>query len=355
MEIEFKMPDLATTDSAIKVIRWLVGPGEPVKRGQPIMEVETDKATMDVESIATGTLKVARAVVGDALVAGQVIAVIETEASAMPAAVSAPSLAAPASAVPPAPAKPAGGMFAKNRAAAAKPASETASAAIALTPSQRTAARRVQESKQNVPHFYLQASVNAEPMIRRRKAKTGAGSEPAAEGGAEIRPVIWDAFFARAAAQALQKFPRLACRFEADQLKPAATADIGVAVDHEGELYVVTLTAPATRSATEISDELRDKVAKLRAGDQEARRLRPAAMTISNLGSTRVEVFAAIISPPEAAILAIGRVTPTAVIENGGVVAQNRVTLTLSVDHRVANGKYAADFLGEILRELEAL
>lgn len=332
MEIEFKMPDLATTDSEIKVLRWLVGVGEPIKRGQALLEVETDKAAMEVESIATGILKAARVAVGDAMMAGQVIAVIET-ADAAPA--------RPAAATPPA-AKPAGGLFAKNRAATARPAGEPGPGKIPLTATQRTVARRLQESKQTVPHFYLQASVNAEPMIRLR----------AAAGPAKI---AWDAFFAQATARALKKFDRLGCRFMTDHLVPAGTADIGVAVDHEGELYVVALADPAAKTPGEISGELRGAVEKLRAGDPEARKLRPAAITITNLGSTRVEAFTAIVSPPEAAILAIGRVTPAAVVAGGAIVAQHRVTLTLSADHRVVNGKYAADFLSEVMRELEAL
>jgi len=125
-----KMPDLATTDSAIKVIRWLVTPGQPIKRGQALLEVETDKATMEVECIATGVFKEPRAQPGDTLLAGQILAVIEVEGPARPAPVAAPAQAEPAAAPPVAPAaapapKAAGGMFAKNRAAAAdsKPSS----------------------------------------------------------------------------------------------------------------------------------------------------------------------------------------------------------------------------------------
>jgi pyruvate dehydrogenase E2 component (dihydrolipoamide acetyltransferase) len=280
--------------------------------------------------------------VGDAIIAGQVIAVIETaDAAPRPAPVAAPASPTPAAAGPSG-AKPAGGMFAKNRAAAGQPSAAPAIATIPLTATQLTVARRMQESKQTAPHFYLQASVNAEPMIRQRTAAAPA-------------KLAWDAFFAQAVARALKKYDRMGCRFATDHLKPAGTADIGVAVDHEGELYVIALADPAMKTPRQISDELRTKVEKLRAGDPEARKLRPSALTITNLGATRVEAFTAIVSPPEAAILAIGRVTPTAVVEAGGIVAQNRVTLTLSADHRVVNGKYAADFLSEIVRELEAL
>ena len=122
-----KMPDLATTDSAIKVIRWLVTPGQPIKRGEALLEVETDKATMEVECIATGVFKEGRAQPGDTLLAGQILAVIEVEGPPRPVAAPAPTpvqaeptpapTSAPAPVVAPAP-KAAGGMFAKNRAAA---------------------------------------------------------------------------------------------------------------------------------------------------------------------------------------------------------------------------------------------
>jgi pyruvate/2-oxoglutarate dehydrogenase complex dihydrolipoamide acyltransferase (E2) component len=124
MEIEFKMPDLATTDSTIKVIRWLVEPGQPVTRGQSLLEVETDKATLEVESIATGRLVIAHARPGDALLAGQLLAVLEVEGGPAPSAPPAPMAQpapAPAAAAVPAP-RPAGGMFAKNRAASRRPA-----------------------------------------------------------------------------------------------------------------------------------------------------------------------------------------------------------------------------------------
>ncbi len=127
-KLVMKMPDLATTDSAIKVIRWLVAPGESVARGQALLEVETDKATMEVESIATGRLVTHHAQPGDALIAGQPLAALEIEGPARPVA---PSPAAEPVTPPPAaavtltptpaavsPAAPkAGGMFARNRSA----------------------------------------------------------------------------------------------------------------------------------------------------------------------------------------------------------------------------------------------
>ncbi|MBS0631952.1 MAG: hypothetical protein JSS11_08570 [Verrucomicrobia bacterium] len=129
MKIVMKMPDLATTDSAIKVIRWLIEIGQPVQRGQILLEVETDKATMEVESIATGKLLAYHAQPGDALTAGQPLVSLDVEGiapprPAAPAPLSGteptpPPQTAPVSASPVAPKT--GGMFARNRSAQSNP------------------------------------------------------------------------------------------------------------------------------------------------------------------------------------------------------------------------------------------
>lgn len=330
------MPDLATTDSAIKVVRWLIEVGQPVRRGQPLLEVETDKSSMEVEAVATGTLRSVHVKPEDEVNAGQAIATIEIEEAVAAPAGSSPTRQAAATPTP-AVVEKTGGMFAKNRQAAQQPAA--GAPFIPLSPAQRTAARRMQESKQTVPHFYLSTSANAEGLLARRAAAA--------------KPIAWDAFFVHAVSKALQKYERMGLRFENDRLVPAASDAVGVAVDHNGELYVIALASPSTKTPAQLSDELRATVDKLRAGDPDARRLRPAAITVTNLGAANVETFTAIVNPPEAAILAIGKVAAAAVVQDGRVVPQQRVSLTLSVDHRVVNGKYAADFLGAVVQELE--
>jgi pyruvate dehydrogenase E2 component (dihydrolipoamide acetyltransferase) len=200
----------------------------------------------------------------------------------------------------------------------------------------------MQESKQAIPHFYLQTSANAEPLIERRRVDADS-------------KIVWDAFFVHAAAKALGRFERMGLRFENDRLNPSGTDSIGVAVDIEGELFVISLAGPNKKSLESLSVEIRNSVEKMRSGEPAARRLQPAALTITNLGSTGIESFTAIVNPPEAAILAIGKIAPVAVVADGKVVPQNRVSLTLSVDHRVVNGKYAAEFLQAIVDELESL
>ena len=325
-----KMPDLSTTDSAIKLVRWLVQPGQPVKRGQPLCEIETDKAASEVESIVAGVLKEFRAQPGDMVVVGQEIALFETETSpsSVPSATAAPAKGL--------------GLFARNRGAV--PASSPAPAAvptIVLSQSQQTVGRRLQSSKQNIPHFYLQASANAEPIIRRRQA-------------ASPKPV-WEAFFVFAIGKVLKDFERIRWRLGNESVTIAPNSDIGVAVDVRGDLFVAAIAAPPSASIEEISKDIRARVQEIEEGGGEARGVRPAAITITNLGSSCVESFAAIINPPEVAILAIGKIGPVPVVQNGQVAVQHRVALTLSADHRIINGKYAADFLGAIIREIESL
>jgi len=315
-----KMPDLSTTDSAIKLVRWLVQPGQSVKRGQPLCEIETDKAASEVESIVAGVLKEFRAQPGDMVVVGQEIALFDTETSPSPAPAKGP------------------GLFARNRAAVPAPA--TAVTAV-LSQSQQTVGRRLQSSKQNIPHFYLQASANAEPIIRRRQA-------------ASPKPV-WEAFFVFAIGKVLKDFERIRWRLGNESVTIAPNSDIGVAVDVRGDLFVAAIAAPPSASIEEISKDIRARVQEIEEGGGEARGVRPAAITITNLGSSCVESFAAIINPPEVAILAIGKIGPVPVVQNGQVAVQHRVALTLSADHRIINGKYAADFLGAIIREIESL
>jgi pyruvate dehydrogenase E2 component (dihydrolipoamide acetyltransferase) len=351
MRFQMKMPDLATTDSEIRIVRWIVQPGEKVDRGKPLLEVETDKAAMEVESVVSGVLFEVRSQVGDSVSVGDVIAVLEVE-GASPAGILAGPVPVPAAAAsvaaPPAAARPAAGatgrptgMFARNRAAAA--ASAAPATGIPLDVAQRTAARRLQESKQTIPHFYLQTSANAAGIVARRKA------------GEPVKPA-WDAFFVLAVARAIGRFERFRCRLDGERLLPAETDAIGVAVDQDGELFVIPIASPGAKTVEQISAEIRQSVEDLRSGAPHARRIRPALMTVTNLGVTNVESFIPIINPPEAAILGVGRVMPTPVAhDDGRIGVEPRVTLTLSVDHRVASGRYAGDFLGAIVEELESI
>jgi len=357
MDIEMRMPDLATTGSLIKVVRWLVAEGQSVDRGQPLLEVETDKAVMQVESVVSGRLSSVSAREGDEVEAGKTIAILETDTAGSTVRPQDPnpviSRATPVTLVTRDPDPAESGrresFFARNREARARggrgqmvPGPNDRPRSIALTVPQRVLARRMEQSKQTIPHFYLQTSANAEPMVARRSAVAS-------------EPIAWDAFFVHAAGKALRRFERLTYRFEEDQLVSQSAFAVGLAVDVQGELFTLAFDQPGDKEPEAISREIAAGVARLLSGDPRARMAQKACLTVSNLGALGIESFAAVINPPESAILAVGRVMPVVTVVEGRIAVQNRVNLTLSVDHRVASGKYAAEFLGAIVVELECL
>jgi pyruvate dehydrogenase E2 component (dihydrolipoamide acetyltransferase) len=359
MEIEVTMPDLSTTGSEVTVLRWLVNVGQPIKRGQALCEVETDKAIMEVESVDTGALKTQIAQPGDSVAIGEVIAVLEVERS-IPVSEkpksneeslrrpvrpleNAPAAQPPSSSetalrtVPSSPAQM--GMFAKNR-HATKPSLDNR-VSFAMTSSQRVVGHRMLQSKQTIPHFYLQTSVNAEPIVARRAA-------------IDSDMIVWDAFFVCAIAKSLQRFPRMSCRINDDQLVAQHMDTVGVAIDIDGELYVIPVTNASSKTPQEASLDIRDAAGRLRTGDPGLMRLHAADITITNLGVANIESFLPIVNPPEAAILGIGRIAPQATVVDSALAIQHRASLTLAVDHRIVNGRYAADFLVNVVEEIES-
>ncbi len=349
------MPDLAATESEIRIVRWLVAPGETIERGQMFVEVETDKATMEVESSVTGVLREILCPAGETVAVGDVIGALDAQPIPDFSARSSettptpqlqprprePEIPAPAASVTP-PAPRPGGMFARNRAATAAAKTSTGPD-ITLSVAQRTAARRLQESKQSIPHFYLQTTFDAAAIVARRAAAMPA-------------KLAWDAFFVRAAARALDRFERLCCRLDGDRLVRLECDAIGVAIDLADNLYVIPITSPLNKSVEQISDDIRGGLEQLREGHPDARRIRPALMTVTNLGMCDVESFIPIINPPEAVILGVGKVKPVPIVDQDGRVGvQQRGQLTLCIDHRVASGHYAGRFLGELVKELEAI
>jgi pyruvate dehydrogenase E2 component (dihydrolipoamide acetyltransferase) len=152
----------------------------------------------------------------------------------------------------------------------------------------------------------------------------------------------------------LKKYARMCDHIQDGKIVPGGLDAVGIAVDLDGDLFVVPIPQPDAKSPEAVSSEIRQWMNRLRAGDAEARKIHAASFTISNLGATGIESFTAIINPPETAILAVGKIGPVVVALDGLPVIQQRVNLTLSVDHRVVNGRYAAEFLQCMVGELES-
>lgn len=349
MGVEIKMPDLATTGEDVMLLRWLVEVGALVRVNEPLFEIETDKATMEVESIAAGYLQAIHALPGERVAIGQVIATIATEVhDAMPIAetvevskletstieqvVTAPSSIAQTGSAMTAPSRVS--MFARNRVRRQGHGDR-----IALTATERDVARRLQEAKQTIPHFYLDTSANADHIVALRAASP--------------RRLIWDAFFVQAAARALSQFERMQYRFEGESLVRNPNA-IGVALDVDDALFVMPIDDALGQTLETLSEQIMERVRRIKHGDPSARRLGATWLTISNLGGHHIERFHAIVNPPGAAILGVGKIAPEVVATGLHQIAiQQRVRLSLSVDHRVVNGRYASRFLETIVSELE--
>ena len=143
-------------------------------------------------------------------------------------------------------------------------------------------------------------------------------------------------------------------RFDDDKLLLNPNA-IGVAADVDDILYVVPVENPLALTLAQISEQIRSRAEGIRNGDPSARKMSAASLTITNLGAENIESFQAIINPPEVAILAIGKIAPVVWAQAGQAVIQQRVSLSLSADHRVVNGKYAAKFLSKVVQEIESI
>jgi pyruvate dehydrogenase E2 component (dihydrolipoamide acetyltransferase) len=351
MKLELKMPDLSTTGGELTVLKWLVNVGSSARRGDPIIEVETDKATMAVESAHTGVLTQQLIKANESVLPGEVIAIIEvdrTKTVPVRTAIGRPEERKPqpgeenvggtprVTAVSDSPGSRVG-MFARNR--AGRPVSDATPTPLSTT--QRAVARRMLQSKQTIPHFYLQTSVCLDPICKRRAESSD-------------KTIAWEAYVVHAVAQSLKRYPKMCSRYQGDCLVFQPRGTIGVAVDVDRELYVVPIVDAAEKTVAQISEDIRAVSRQLKSHtNEELKRLQPADITITNLGMTVVESFVPIINPPEAAILGIGRVLPRPVAVDSQVVIQHRTTLTLAVDHRIVNGRYAAEFLSDLVEVVE--
>ncbi|HLK71725.1 MAG TPA: 2-oxo acid dehydrogenase subunit E2, partial [Steroidobacteraceae bacterium] len=211
----------------------------------------------------------------------------------------------------------------------------------------RTVARRLTEAKQSIPHFYLSADVSLDKLVAMR-------TELNAQGEGQLKISINDLVI-KAVALALRRVPQANAVWAEESILRFQRADVAVAVAVEGGLFTPVIRDAAAKSIAELSHEMKDLAAKAL-----ARTLQPAdysggAITISNLGMYGVREFAAIVNPPQAAILAVGAAERRPVEGPEGSVRFGTVmTLTLSCDHRVIDGALGARLLGAIKTLLES-
>jgi pyruvate dehydrogenase E2 component (dihydrolipoamide acetyltransferase) len=399
---EITMPKLSDTMTEGTLVAWKKKQGDRVAMGEVIAEVETDKATMEMEAFEDGILSEIYIKEGEKVDVGAKIARIgdkKEEPAAAPAASkpveSAPAPAAVKQEAPaPAPASgsrpkasplarkvaasksvdlaavsgtgPGGRIIQRDvlAAAAATPAPAPVPAAQApvvkpaaapaptlqdkrtpLSGMRKIIADRLLESKTQIPHFYLHVEANAAPLMKLR-AEVNASAE---EGANKIS--IND-FVLRAVALAIAKTPRVNASFAGDAIVEFGSVHLAVAVAIDDGLVTPVIRDAQLKSLNQISLQVKDFAVRARSKKLKPEEFQGGTFTVSNLGSYGIDRFDAIINPPQAAILSVGNIVKKPVVDaSGAIVAGQRVDLGLSCDHRVIDGALGAQFLAA-LREL---
>ena len=422
MPVNVLMPALSPTMEKGKLAKWLKKEGDAVKSGDILAEIETDKASMEVEAVDEGILgKLLIAAGTEDVLVNTPIAVILGEGEKMgdapapaapkpvPAAQkpAAPASAPAAAAASAAAVKPEGARVfasplarrmakqkgvdiasllgsgphgrivlkdvetAKPAAAAAAP-KPAAGPAIAPPPSdeqvlklfaegsydlvphdgmRKVIARRLTESKQTIPHFYVSVDVTIDNLLDIRERLNL--QAPKDKDGKPLWKVSVNDFIIKAMAMALIKVPDANVSWTESAMVRHKHADIGVAVSIPGGLITPIVRKAETKGLAQISSEMKDYAARAR-----NRKLKPDEYTggsaaISNMGMMNVKNFAAIVNPPHASILAIGSAERRPVVRGHDIKIEQQMTITLSTDHRCIDGALGAEFIGAIKAHLE--
>ncbi|GLU47053.1 dihydrolipoamide acetyltransferase family protein [Nocardiopsis ansamitocini] len=217
---------------------------------------------------------------------------------------------------------------------------------VAITNIRKVIARRLTESKQQVPHFYLRRTIDAEALkafradVNTRLADTG------------VKVSVND-LIVKAAATVLRRHPAVNSSWIGDKLFRHNRVNIGIAVAVDNGLVVPVVHDTDRLPLSEIGQRSRELAGKARDGKLSPKEMSGGTFSVSNLGMLGVDSFSAVINPPEAAILAVGAMKQQAVVRDGEIVARNTISLELSVDHRAVDGAVGAAFLKELAEVLE--
>jgi len=387
------------------LVRWVKNEGETINKGDVLAEIETDKATVEVESSAGGVVRRLLANQGDSVPVGSAIAIIGTadekiddqpSKSGPPAAISTelttkvegqpvvPDVSSSQSALIKASplakkvardgkvdlskikgSGPGGRIVRRDVETALKSgstlaysrtpanAAATISAAkpipgdevVKTTKLRQVIGRRLVESKQNLPHFYVSHEFKMESLMSARSQINGYLPDN--------EKVSVNDFIVKSAALTLRDFPNLNASLNGTEIIHYGHINIGVAVTVEGGLLTVVCRDADQKPLRQISAEVKAMAARAREGKVKPEDVDGSTFSTSNLGMYDVENFIAIINPPEAAILAIGSAREVPVVENGVIKSGWRMKTTISVDHRVSDGAEAARFMQALAGFLE--
>ena len=406
MAKEITMPALSPSMTEGVLAKWHKKVGDTIKPGEVIAEVETDKATMDLEAYDKGTIlqisapegsKVAIngriAIVGepgekvDSLSAPAPVASATAVATTVTSSAPAPTVAvAPVVApmnmgrvkISPLAKKVAaekgvdvsgvawsgpGGRIVRRDVESAQAGSTVRSSAgifggkpiaqdgVRPVSQMRAAiARRLVESKTTAPHFYVEREVDAAPL-----AKLRASANAALEMAGEKLKLSVNDFVLKAAVEALRRVPAVNSSWEGSSIRQHGAVHLAFAVALPDGLITPVIRNAHAKDFRTIAREAKDLGAKAKAGKLQPEEYTGGTFTVSNLGMIGVERFSAILNPPQAAILAVGATVKKPVVAaNGAIVPGEKMSLTVSADHRVVDGLMAGEFLKALVEVLES-
>jgi pyruvate dehydrogenase E2 component (dihydrolipoamide acetyltransferase) len=374
--IEVIMPALGIAQETGKLVRWIKNEGDAVARGEPLMEIETDKVTVEIEAPADGFLGGISAAEGEDVPVGRAVAYVLAEGEDLPAAAAEPAEPARTAAAPvPATngsstvvdtpnrrvlASPKARRLARERGvriedlqgtgphgaiqAADVVAQRAASVQPAISNAWKTMADRMQLSWREVPHFFVERELDATRLNSWREAiRQRAGYEKVTH--TDLLIVV--------CAAALAEHPRVNATWSDGSVRYQESINVGIAVATDEALIVPVVHGADRLELKAVAQARGDLVARAR-----ERKLRPAdvsdgTFTISNLGMFGVDTFHAIVNAPQAAILAVGRILDRIVAVDGEAAVRPTMIVSLSFDHRVVDGAEGARFLDTLAALVE--
>jgi pyruvate dehydrogenase E2 component (dihydrolipoamide acetyltransferase) len=399
MPIQILMPALSPTMTEGNLVKWHKAEGDIIKAGQVLAEIETDKATMEVEAVDEGVLgriliqagtenvKV-NSLIGLILEDGEDKSALDSFKAAEPVSAAASATATPEpekSTADPVHqetaqhsnervlASPLARRIATQKgvdlhevsgsgprgrivkadveqftpaAGATKNYAAAGYVDIPLNGMRKTIAKRLTESKQTIPHFYLTIDCDIDKLLSLRAEMNAL---PKATQKLSVNDYI-----IRACALTLHDVPEANSTFHDSYVRQYSTVDMAIAVAIDGGLVTPVIRAAEQKSVAELSAEMKSLAERARSGKLKPEEYQGGGFTLSNLGMFGIKHFGAIINPPQASILAVGAGEKRAVVKNDQVVIATMMTVTLSVDHRTIDGAVGSRFLAAFKEYLES-
>ena len=403
MAKEVRLPQLGQTMEEGTVVNCLVKVGDEVKKGDVIFEIETDKATLEMESPADGFVRHILVKVDETLPVGEPLLVLGGKDEDVPqsfidslkgGAAAAPESAPSAPAAKPAAPQssdeirdtsderrkvmasprakklaadlgvdmtavtgtgPAGKITEQDVKAAAesRPAAKTKAPVsqaevklgqtIPLNRLQKITAEKMLKSKREIPCFYLTVRADVTKMVELRSRMNQDG---------DVK-ISYNDFIIKAVATGLEKYPVMTGQLDGETIKLAEGIHIGLAISVPDGLVAPILKDINKKDVKQIASDSKALIEKARSNKLAPTDLEGGCITVSNLGAFGIDNFIPIVVPGQCSILGVGQITETCVPDNGNILVRKLMNMTLSVDHKVANGAYAAQFLDFVRKQLE--